>query len=78
MKKPPPQNTPPSSEGRTIWILYILFFIVWCAGMTIGELWNTPNHPSLLGIPVWFLISCVASSIGVSVALLCYVWRCFK
>ena len=58
-----------------IWALYLAFFLVWCAGTVIGEAWPGPEQPMLWDMPLWFLVGCVFSFIGVSAALIHYVRR---
>lgn len=69
-------NPPPSKEKageRAIWLIYFLFFAVWLAGYWLG----LSNHEgSSMGLPLWFVISCLWAFVGVVLALL-YVSRRF-
>ncbi len=58
-----------NSSPRVFVMLYILFFALWCAGLVLGEMLSGSEQPILLGLPLWFMISCVFSYLIVSVAL---------
>lgn len=66
------------SGRRAIYILYLGFFLTWCAGLVMGELWPGADQPSILGLPAWFFVGCVASFAGVSVALILCARRYFS
>lgn len=55
---------------KTAVVLYLAFFSVWCAGAAIGEAWPDPEQPALWGMPLWFVVSCLLSFLGVSAALI--------
>lgn len=61
-----------------IYWLYLGFFLVWCAGLIIGEVWTGADQPYVLGMPLWFFVGCVASFAGVSVALILCARRYFE
>ncbi|MCD7898224.1 MAG: hypothetical protein LUG50_16390 [Planctomycetaceae bacterium] len=68
----------PDSCTTVICILYIGFFLVWCVGLAVGLFWTGPDMPRWFGVPVWFLLGCVFSSVAVSVALVLCMRRWFK
>lgn len=71
---PSPQKTNKEKAGeKAIWFLYVLFFAVWLAGYWLGLSGHTAT---MLGLPVWFAISCLWAFLGVVLALL-YVSRRF-
>ncbi len=59
-----------SSITRTVVVLYLAFFVVWCLGAVVGEALPGAAQPSLLGMPLWFVVSCLLSFAGVAVALI--------
>lgn len=59
-----------NSSPRIFVMLYILFFTLWCAGLALGEMLPGPEQPVLLGLPLWFMISCVFAYLIVSAALI--------
>lgn len=69
-----PKKETRSPVTKTVCVLYAAFFLVWCAGMALGELWTGPDQPALWGMPAWFLVGCVLSFVGLSVVLL----RCVR
>lgn len=60
---------------KIVCFLYAAFFAAWCLGLAVGETWTGPAQPAWWGMPAWFLIGCVLSAIGVSIALVYCVWR---
>jgi uncharacterized membrane protein YhdT len=63
------ENSNPEAITKTIIVLYLAFFAVWCAGAAAGEIWPGAEQPALWGVPAWFAVSCVLSFAGVSVVL---------
>ncbi len=68
----------PDSGTKVICILYVGFFLVWCVGLAVGLLWTGPDMPRWFGVPAWFLLGCVFSSVLVSAALVLCMRRWFK
>ncbi len=64
---------PTKSITTAIVALYLAFFAVWCLGAAIGEAWTGTEQPLLLGMPLWFVVSCLASFAGVAAALVVLV-----
>lgn len=64
-----------ASVTKVVCLLYGAFFGVWCLGAAIGEIWTGPDQPALWGMPVWFLVGCVFSFVGVSAVLVHFVRR---
>ena len=58
--------------------LYVAFFVVWCVGLGIGLAWPGEAQPVVLGLPLWFMLGAVLSSISVSAALVYCVRRYFQ
>lgn len=58
---------------KAIWLIYFLFFVVWFGGYWLGL---TDYTTTVMGLPVWFAISCLWAFVGVVLALL-YVSRRF-
>lgn len=54
---------------KTILLLYLAFFVVWCVGGALGEARPGAEQPALWGMPLWFVVSCVFSFLGVAAAL---------
>lgn len=78
MEQEQEKNKSPRISGtKAIYLLYIAFFAVWCAGLAMGEAWSGKSQPVLLELPAWFLVGCVFSFIGVSIALILCVRRYF-
>ncbi len=71
---------PPKRDSgvRSIVALYLGFFAMWCAGLAIGEMWPGPEQPVLLGMPLWFFVSCLFAFAAVSIALILCVRRYFQ
>ncbi len=59
-------------------VLYIAFFLVWCAGAGIGLAWSGAQQPALRGAPLWFAVACLLSFAGVSLALIHGIRKCLK
>lgn len=79
MQQAPAEDSPKRDVGvKSIVVLYLGFFGLWCAGLALGEAWTGPDQPLLWGMPLWFQIGCVFSFIAVAVALVFCVRRYFK
>lgn len=80
MKDPLPSSVRPTSSRersgeKAIVALYILFFGLWLLGYWLG-LVDPANI--ILGLPLWFMVSCIWSFIGVFIALLFVSRRFFS
>jgi uncharacterized membrane protein YhdT len=64
-----------ASVTKTVVVLYLAFFLLWCIGAAIGEFRPAASQPRLWGMPLWFAVSCLLSFAGVSAALVLYVRR---
>lgn len=58
---------------RAVILLYLAFFVVWCLGAAFGEALPGAEQPALWGMPVWFVVSCLASFAGAAVVLVVLV-----
>ena len=54
--------------------LYIAFFLIWCVGVLLGL---GDSQSAWLGLPVWFMISCVLGYVAICIALARVVRRYF-
>ncbi len=58
---------------KAVVILYLAFFAVWCLGAALGEAWTGTAQPALWGMPLWFVVSCLASFAGAAAVLVVLV-----
>ncbi len=58
---------------KMVVILYLAFFAAWCLGAALGEARPGADQPLFLGMPLWFVLSCLASFAGVAAALVILV-----
>lgn len=56
-------------------VLYAVFFAMWCIGLFLG-LYAKPRM--LLGMPLWFTVSCILSYVIICLALLQVIRRYFR
>lgn len=75
---PPPIAPKPCPKERAgekaIWGLYFFFFVLWAIGYGLGL---TENSTLVMGLPLWFVISCIWAFVGVFLALLLVTRRFF-
>ena len=73
------QSEPTEKERRAervIALLYVIFFILWCAGLLLGLCQSTDTL--LWGLPFWFSFSCVIAYGLICLALAWAVRRHFQ
>jgi uncharacterized membrane protein YhdT len=68
------QNAKKRRPTRAIFVLYAVFFFLWCIGLIIGVM---DEAPMLFGMPFWFLFSCVFSYVLICFILIRVVRRHF-
>ena len=76
-KQPADSQDQSSGEGRqvkAIFVVYAVFFLLWCIGLVIGFM---DDAPMLFGMPFWFLFSCVFSYVLICFILIRAVRRYF-
>ena len=73
--QPKPSSPKEKAGEKAIWIIYFLFFVVWLGGYWLGL---TNYTAAVVGLPVWFAISCLWSFVGVVLALLSVSRRFFS
>ena len=70
----PKVPSPKEKAGeKAIWLIYFLFFAVWLGGYCLGL---TDYTATVMGLPLWFAISCLWAFAGVVLALF-YISRRF-
>ncbi len=74
MKKPGDNGGTPA---RVILMLYLFFAAIWGLGLVLG-LREGMGRAIVLGLPLWFSVSCVFAYIAVSLALVWAVRRYFR
>ena len=86
----PPSPLPPENEckeigatplrlspaERAICLLYAFFFLFWCAGLLLGLRPGPPDM--LLGLPLWFIVSCLLAFAAACCGLILVARRHFQ
>ena len=65
-----------SPAERAICLLYAFFFLFWCAGLLLGLRQGPPVL--LLGLPLWFIISCFLAFVAACCGLILLSKRHFQ
>ncbi len=62
---------------RAVLLLYAFFFLLWCLGLVLAFLPGTGGS-RILGLPLWFSVSCLIAYGAVCAALAVVAGRYFR
>lgn len=72
---PVPKPAPREKRAElSIFYLYVFFFFMWLVGYLIGLYDSSLN---ILGMPLWFILSCLLSFVIIVFTLVFTIKRCF-